>query len=118
MVMEEQTAKASARHVRISPHKARVVIDMVRGKPVDEALAILRHTPRRAAGLIEKVVNSAVANAVNNFDMDEEILSISEAYVNEGPTMKRFQPRARGMAAPINKRTSHIEVVLKEREEV
>ncbi len=114
----EQQARASARHVRISPQKARPVIDLVRGKSVDEALAILQHTPRRAAGLIAKVINSAAANAVNNFDMDEDELFIAECYINEGATLRRFRPRARGMAAPIQKRTSHIEVVLEEREEV
>ena len=114
----EQQARASARHIRITPQKARVVMDLIRGKSVDEARAILHHTPRRAAGLIAKVLNSAVANAVNNFDMDEDELYVVEGFVNEGTTLKRWRPRARGMAAPIMKRTSHIEVAVKEREEV
>ncbi|MFO8059543.1 MAG: 50S ribosomal protein L22 [Bacillota bacterium] len=114
----EQSARASTRHVRIAPRKARAVMDLVRGKPVDEALAILRHTPRRGTEVIEKVLNSAIANAVNNFDLDEDILYVAEGVVNEGATMKRWRPRARGLAAPILKRTSHIEIVVAEREEV
>ncbi len=114
----EQRARASTRHTRIAPRKARAVIDLIRGKPLEEAVAILRHTPRRAGAIIEKVLNSAVANAVNNFDMDEDGLYVAEAHVNEGTTLKRWRPRARGIAAPIHKRTSHIDIVVAEREEV
>ncbi|NLN83297.1 MAG: 50S ribosomal protein L22 [Firmicutes bacterium] len=109
-------SKAVARFVRIAPRKARIVIDNVRGKNVDEALAILRFTPKAASPIIAKVIQSAVANAENNYDMDSSRLYIAAAYVDQGPTMKRAQPRQRGRAFPILKRSSHITVVLKERE--
>jgi large subunit ribosomal protein L22 len=83
-------------------------------KSVVEALAILKFTPRGAASDVEKVLKSAVANAENNFDLDRESLVVSEAFANEGPTLKRFRPRAKGSASPINKRTSHITVVVSE----
>ena len=108
-------AKATAKTIRVSPRKSRLVIDLVRGKSVAEAIAILKFTPNKAAGIIEKVLMSAVANAENNFDLDVENLVVSEAFVNEGPTMKRFRPRAKGSASPINKRTSHITVVVTEK---
>lgn len=108
-------AKAKARYVRIAPRKARLVIDLIRGKQVGEALAILQHTPRAASPIIEKVVRSAVANAEHNYEMDVNNLVISEAFVDEGPTLKRFRPRAQGRASRINKRTSHITVVVKEK---
>jgi len=111
-------AKAVARYVRIAPRKARVVIDLIRGKSVDEALAILRHTPKAASRIIEKVVSSAAANAEHNNDMDRDSLYVAEAYVDQGPTLKRWHPRQRGRAFPILKRTSHITVVVREREEV
>lgn len=110
-------ARAVARHVRISPRKARQVVDEIRGKEVGEALAILRHTPKAAAGVIEKTLRSAVSNAENNHEMDAHRLYVARAYVNEGPTMKRIRPRARGMAYRIRKRTSHITVVLAEKGE-
>ncbi len=110
-------AKAVAKYVRVSPRKARQVIDLIRGKETAEAVAILKNTPRKASKLIEKVVNSAVANAENNFDMFAEDLHISEAYVNEGPTMKRYRPRAMGQASPINKRTSHIIIKVSDQKE-
>lgn len=115
--MAEQitSAKATAKTVRTSPRKARLVIDLIRGKSVAEAIAILKFTPNKAAGIIEKVLMSAIANAENNFDLDVENLYVSEAFVNEGPTMKRFRPRAKGSASPINKRTSHITVVVSEK---
>jgi len=114
MQMSEQitSAKATAKTVRTSPRKARFVIDFIRGKNVAEAIAILKFTPNKAAGIIEKVLMSAIANAENNFDLDVEDLYVSEAFVNEGPTLKRFRPRAKGSASPINKRTSHITVVV------
>ena len=105
-------AKAVAKHVRIAPRKARLVIDLIRGKEVGEAIAILRHTPKAASPIIEKVLNSAVANAEHNYEMDADDLVISEAFVNEGVTLKRFRPRAQGRATRINKRTSHITVVV------
>ena len=115
--MAEQitSAKATAKTVRTSPRKARLVIDLIRGKSVAEAIAILKFTPNKAASIIEKVLISAIANAENNFDLDVENLYVSEAFVNEGPTMKRFRPRAKGSASPINKRTSHITVVVSEK---
>lgn len=110
-------ARASARYVRMSPRKVRQVIDAIRDKDVGEALAILTLTPRSASTPIEKVVRSAIANAENNYDMDPDSLYIAECYVDQGPTLKRIRPRARGMADRIRKRTSHITVVLQEREE-
>lgn len=108
-------AKAEARYVRITPRKARLVIDLIRGKSVEEALAILRFTPRAASPIIEKVLTSAVANAEHNYNMDTNSLIVAKAFVDEGPTMKRYMPRARGSASRINKRTSHITVVVSEK---
>lgn len=107
-------AKASAKFVRIAPRKARLVIDLIRGKGVGEAIAILKHTPKAASPILEKVLNSAIANAEHNFDLDPNQLFVSEAYVNPGPTIKRFRPRAMGRASRINKRTSHITLVVAE----
>jgi len=111
-------ARAIAKYLRISPSKVRIVADLVRGKPVKEALAILRYTPKRASHHIYKVISSAAANAENNFDMDKDTLMVSEIYVDEGAIMKRYHPRQRGRAFPIQKKTSHITVVVREREEV
>ncbi|HZK37820.1 MAG TPA: 50S ribosomal protein L22 [Clostridia bacterium] len=108
-------ARALVRYVRITPRKVQSVADLVRGKKVDEALAILKHTPRAAASVIEKLVKSAAANAENNHGMDTDSLYIYEIYVNQGSTMKRYRPRAFGRAAAIRKRTSHIGVVLREK---
>ncbi len=110
-------AKAQARFVRIAPRKARIVVDLIRGKGVDEALSILTFTPKKGSKLIEKVLRSAIANAENNHDMSKDDLFISRAYVDEGPTLRRFRPRALGRATRIRKRTSHITVALREREE-
>lgn len=117
--MAEQitSAKATAKTVRVSAKKARLVIDLIRNKPVAEAQAILKFTPHAASPAIEKVLMSAIANAEHNFELDPAKLVVSEAYINEGPTMKRFRPRAKGSASRINKRTSHITVVVKEAEE-
>ncbi|MDI9439472.1 MAG: 50S ribosomal protein L22 [Limnochordia bacterium] len=109
-------ARAVARHVRISPRKARQVIDLIRGRDVEEALTILKFTPKGASPIVEKVLRSAVANAENNFEMDVDSLYVAECYVDQGPTLKRIRPRARGMANRIRKRTSHITVILRERE--
>jgi large subunit ribosomal protein L22 len=112
---EITSAKATARTVRVSPRKSRLVIDLIRGKRVADAIAILKFTPTKAAYEIEKVLNSAIANAENNFGLEKANLVVSEAFVNEGPTMKRFRPRAKGSASPINKRTAHITVVVSEK---
>lgn len=106
--------KATAKFVRRSPQKVRLVMDAVRGKRVDEAVAILRFLPQGAANEILNVVKSAAANAENNFQMAPEDLWIKRIYADEGPTFKRFRARARGMASPILKRTSHITVVVEE----
>ncbi|HHW91378.1 MAG TPA: 50S ribosomal protein L22 [Firmicutes bacterium] len=108
-------AKAVARFVRIAPRKVRIVTDLIRGKKVDEAMAILQFTPKRGARLLEKVLRSAIANAQNNYEMDPGALYVKKVYVDEGPTLKRFHPRRMGQAFPILKRTSHISVVLEER---
>ncbi|NMB37985.1 MAG: 50S ribosomal protein L22 [Firmicutes bacterium] len=110
-------ARATARYVRMSPRKARQVVDLIRSKDVGEALAILSVTPQAASSVVEKVVKSAMANAENNYDMDPDLLYVAECYVDQGPILKRFRPRARGMADRIRKRTSHITVVLQEKEE-
>ena len=110
-------ARAIARYVRISPRKVRLVVDLIRGKRVGEALAILRHTPKAASPVVEKVLQSAIANATHNYNMDPNDLYVAKIYVDEGPTLKRFIPRSRGMANRINKRTSHITVVVSEKKE-
>ncbi|NLY11701.1 MAG: 50S ribosomal protein L22 [Firmicutes bacterium] len=110
-------ARASARYVRVSPRKARQVIDLIRNKDVDEAIGILRMTPRRASAVIEKVLKSAIANAENNHDMAADQLYVAKCYVDQGPIWKRLRPRARGMADRIRIRTSHITVILREKEE-
>jgi large subunit ribosomal protein L22 len=107
-------AKAVARYVRIAPRKARLVIDLIRGKSVDEAFSILRFTPKAASPIIEKVLKSAVANAEHNHNLNVSNLVVKKAYVDEGPTLKRYQPRAQGRAYEIKKRTSHITVVVGE----
>ena len=108
-------ARASARYVRVTPMKARRVVDLVRGMRADEAAALLRLAPQAAAEPVRKVIESAVANAENNEGLDPETLYVTAAYVDEGPTMKRFRPRAHGRAYRINKRTSHITVVVEPR---
>ncbi len=109
-------AKAIAKYVRVSPRKMRFICDMVRGRSVDEALSILKFTPNKGAKILEKVVKSAAANAENNFDMNKDNLFVSEVYSNQGPTLKRWRPRSKGRAFKILKRTSHIGVVVKERD--
>jgi large subunit ribosomal protein L22 len=106
---------AKARHVRIAPRKVRLVMDMVRGKPVDEALQTLDLVRKAASPVIAKVIRSAVANAENNHEMNTEGLIVTRAFVDEGPTLRRFMPRAMGRATAIRKRTSHITVVLSEK---
>jgi large subunit ribosomal protein L22 len=111
------TARAQARYARIGPRKARRVIDLVRGMKASEALDVLRFTPQAASEDVYKVVASAVANAEHNEHLDRDALWISEAYVDEGPTLKRFRPRAQGRAYRVRKRTSHITVVVEAREQ-
>ncbi|CAM4253248.1 50S ribosomal protein L22 [Paenibacillus alkaliterrae] len=108
-------AKAHAKFVRIAPRKAQLVADLIRGKQVGDAIAILRHTPKSASPILEKLLNSAIANAEHNYQLDVNKLVISQAFVNQGPTMKRFRPRAMGRASRINKRTSHITLVVSEK---
>jgi large subunit ribosomal protein L22 len=108
--------KATAKYIRISPRKVRLVLDTLRGKSVDEALAILRYLPSPAARVVAKVVRSAAANAENNFQMSPRDLLISTVYADEGPTLKRFRPRSHGRVHPILKRSSHITVVVREKE--
>ena len=108
-------AKAVAKFVRIAPRKVRVVMDLVRGKNVADAYAILKFTPKSGADVVEKVLRSAVANAENNFEMDMEKLYVKTAFVDQGPTMKRIHPRSRGQAFKILKRTSHVTIVVDEK---
>ncbi len=107
--------KSTAKTVRIAPRKVRLVLDLVRGMDVETAAGILQHTPNYGAEITAKVLKSAVANAVNNHHLDESKLYIKACYANEGVTIKRFRPRAKGSAAPIMKRTSHVTVVVAER---
>ena len=109
-------ARAIAKYVRISPKKVRQVINLIRNKPVNEALLILRFLPKKAARIVEKVLKSAIANAENNFEMDVDRLYVHRIFVDQGPTLKRIRPRAMGRAFLIRKRTSHITVVVKEKE--
>jgi len=109
--------KAKVKNVRISPRKVRMVVDSVRGKSVSQAVHILTFTRRKAAIPVQKLLKSAIANASENDGItDVDDLLIDRITVDEGPTLKRFMPRARGRATPINKRTSHIQIVLRERE--
>jgi large subunit ribosomal protein L22 len=108
-------ARARARYVRVTPMKARRVVDLIRGLPTGEAQSILRFAPQSASEPVGKVLDSAIANAVNNSDLDARDLYVAEAYVDEGPTMKRLRPRARGSANRIHKKTSHITVVVASR---
>ena len=107
---------AKLSYARVSVQKACFVLDAVRGKDLDTALAVLRYNPRYASGLIKKLIESAAANAENNNGMNREKLYIAECYANKGPTMRRIHPRARGMAYRIEKRSSHITIVLDEKQ--
>ncbi len=109
-------AKAIARFVRISPRKVRTVTELIKGKAVDEALAVLRFTPNRAARAVAKVVESAAANAEHNLELARDTLRVSKAFVDSGPSTRRLQARARGRADVVKKRSSHITVVVGERE--
>jgi large subunit ribosomal protein L22 len=112
-----QQAKAIARHIRISPRKVRQVVDLIRGKKVSDALAILQFTPKGATEPVTKVLQSAVANAEHNYEMDADTLFVKEIFVDQGATLKRIKPRAMGRADQIRKRTSHITVVVGEKKE-
>ncbi|MEM8529709.1 MAG: 50S ribosomal protein L22 [Chloroflexota bacterium] len=111
-------AKAVTKYVRMSPTKVRPVLDLVRGKPVDRALSILEYMPHKAAREIARTIKSAAANAENNFDMVPDDLKIKAIYADAGPILKRFMPRARGRADRINKRTTHITVIVDDGEEL
>ncbi len=110
-------ARAKLSYARISSRKVKVVIDLIRNKKVGDALAILKFTPKAAAPIVEKLLLSAMANAETNHNMDVDKLYVAQVYANQGPTLKRIQPRAQGRAFRIRKRTSHITLVLKEKEE-
>lgn len=108
--------KATAKYIRISPRKVRLVVDAVRGKKVDDALAILKFLPTPAAKAVAKVVKSAASNAENNFQMSPSELLIVRVYADEGPTLKRFRPRSHGRVSPVLKQSSHITVIVDEKE--
>ena len=108
-------AKATLRYARISSRKVKIVADLIRGKDADEALAIVKFTPKASSEVIEKLLKSAIANAENNHGMKHEKLYVAEIYANQGPTLKRIRPAAKGSAVRIRKRTSHITIVLRER---
>lgn len=108
----DKRPRAIARYIRISSRKVKIVIDLIRGKSVREAEAILRYTPKAATEPVLKLLNSAVANAENNLVLNREDLYVAEVYANQGPTLMRYRPRAHGRASRIRKRTSHITIVL------
>ena len=108
--------KATLNHARISPRKVKIVLDLIKGKDLAEAYAIVKFTPKAASELIYKLLHSAEANAVNYFELNSEKLYVADCYANQGPTLKRMRAVARGRGTRINKKTSHITVVLKERD--
>ena len=110
-------ARAKATFERIAPRKVKIVLDLIRNKPADEAMAILNYTPKAACEPLAKLLKSAMANAENNYDMDVSRLYVAGCTVSQGPTLKRIRPRSKGRAYRINKKTSHITLVLKESEE-
>jgi large subunit ribosomal protein L22 len=107
--------RAIAKNVRVAPRKVNVVVNLIKGKSLDDAYAILRYTPKAASPVLEKLVKSAEANAVNNNSLSRDALYVADCYANQGPVLKRIIPKARGSAARIHKRSSHITVVLKEK---
>lgn len=109
-------AKAILRNARIAPRKVQIVLDLIRGKDYDVAMATVKHTPKAASEYLEKLLKSAALNAENNHNMDKNNLYVAECYVCPGPIMKRIMPRAQGRAYRILKRTSHVTIVLKEKE--
>ena len=116
--MEEKTqvleARATLSYARIAPRKVKIVADLMRGKSVEEAQRIAKFAPKASSDILEKLLNSAIANAENNHDMKHEKLYVAEIYANQGPTLKRIRPAAKGSAVRIRKRTSHITIVLRE----
>jgi large subunit ribosomal protein L22 len=106
--------RAAAKFIRVSPRKIRLVMDQVRGRKVEEALNILSFAPQKGARILKKLINSAVANAEENSDVDVDLLYVKRIYADEGPTMKRWRPRAQGRATRINKRTSHLTIIVDE----
>ena len=108
-------AKATLKYARISSRKVKIVADLIREKDVDEALAIVKFTPKASSKIIEKLLKSAISNAENNHNMKHNDLYVAEIYANQGPTLKRIRPAAKGSAVRIRKRTSHITIVLKEK---
>lgn len=109
-------AKAEAKYIRIAPRKVDIVLKLIKGQPVEYAMAILENTPKSACEDLKKLLKSATANAENNMNMDVSRLYVAECYVGQGPTLKRIRPRAQGRAFRINKRTSHVTMVLQEKE--
>ena len=108
----DKRPRATAKYIRVTPRKVKIVVDLIRGKQVDQALAILAYTPKSAAPYVEKLLNSAIANAENNLEMDRSSLYVAEAYANQGPTLKRYWARSHSRADMIKKHTSHITIVL------
>ena len=108
-------ARAHLKYARIAPRKVSIVLDLIRNKPVDYAMAVLKHTPKAACEYLQKLLKSAVANAENNHDMDVSVLYVAECFVGQGPILKRIRPSAKGRAYRINKKTSHVTLVLKEK---
>ena len=108
----DKRPQAHAKYIRISTRKVKIVIDLIRGKSAEDAQAILTYTPKAAAPVVLKVLNSAIANAENNQNLNRKDLVVAEVYANPGPTLKRYVARSRGSASPMLKRTSHISVVL------
>ena len=115
-IIDVKEARATLKYARISSRKVRIVADLIRGKSVQEALTIVKFTPKASSEIIEKLLKSAIANAENNHEMNSNNLYVSEIYANQGPTLKRIRPAAKGSASRIRKRTSHITIVLKERD--
>ena len=109
-------AKATLKYARISSRKVKIVADLIKGKDIDEALAILKYTPKASSEMLEKLLKSAIANAENNHNMAHEKLYVADIFANQGPTLKRIRPAAKGSAVRIRKRTSHVTIVLKERD--
>ena len=113
--LDKDMGVATAKYIRITPRKVKIVADLIKGQSIDDAYAILMYTPKAASPVLTKVLKSAEANAVNNNGLNRENLYVADAYANPGPIIKRYIPRARGSASSIKKRTSHVTIVLKER---
>ncbi len=109
-------AHATLKYARISSRKVKIVADLIKGKDINEALAILKYTPKASSEMLEKLLKSAIANAENNHNMAHEKLYVADIYANQGPTLKRIRPAAKGSAVRIRKRTSHVTIVIKERD--